>query len=230
MDEVKEKGNGFHEVSGIVRLALILLGLIVRSWQATLRYQCDPNLEGIFRDNPEGSLVLLWHNRLFPGIGALRNIDQRGQTLFALVSPSKDGAQLSHFLRSIGLRPIRGSSSRRGGVALRELLKVIANGDHVAITVDGPRGPCYAAQPGAAMLIQQTGAPVNFLGVECESCWQLNSWDKFIIPKPFSRIRIKMDRYAHSPRLTGKEERKAIQEVVQERLDRLTEDRHRQAP
>ena len=100
-------------------------------------------------------------------------------------------------------------------------------GNAVAITVDGPRGPCYEAQQGAALLMQQTGVPAYLIGVECESCWELSSWDRFIIPKPFSRVKIKMDRLAPVPSDDGKEGRKTIQELIQERLDRLTEDVHR---
>ena len=78
------------------------------------------------------------------------------------------------------------------------------------------------------MLLQQTGVPANLVVTECDACWELNSWDRFIVPRPFSKVRIKMDRYAHPHPTGGKEERKAIQQLLQERLNRLTEDRHRQ--
>ncbi len=215
-----------YEVTGIERLGLKLLSAIVRVWQYTLRFEDNPDLEGIFRDNPEGSLLLIWHNRLFGGFAALRKIDMRGLKLHSLVSASKDGAKLSYFMQELGAVPVRGSSSRRGSAAALELLKVLKAGNHVSITVDGPRGPRYQAQPGAALLIKQTGVPVHMVGVECESCWVLNSWDRFIIPKPFSRVKVKIDRYAHSFRNEGKEERTAIQEIIQKRLMALTTDQH----
>ncbi|MGA1204467.1 MAG: lysophospholipid acyltransferase family protein [Opitutales bacterium] len=219
--------NHVYTVTGLQRFALGLLGLIVRFWQATLRYEVPPDLKGMFYDNPNGSLLLIWHNRLFTGIGVLRKVDMKGHKLHALVSASKDGAQLSCFIRGLGVVPVRGSSSRRGSTAAKELLGVLRGGNHVAITVDGPRGPCYEAQQGAALLIQQTGATVNFVGAECHSCWELKSWDRFIIPKPFSRVTIKMDRFAPPSPQGGKEERKAIQKLIQDRLMMLTEDRHR---
>jgi lysophospholipid acyltransferase (LPLAT)-like uncharacterized protein len=215
-------------VTGAKRFVIGLFGAFVSKWQSTLKYDADASLEGLFRDNPEGSLLLLWHNRLFPGIGALKKIDKQGHQLHALISASRDGAQLSHFVRRLGVSPIRGSSSRRGSTAARESLRVLKNGDHVAITVDGPRGPCYQAQQGAAMLVQQTGAPVNFVGVECESCWTLNSWDRFIIPKPFSRVKVIIDQFVPSIRGDGKDERKELQMLIQERLMALTIDQHHQ--
>ena len=78
------------------------------------------------------------------------------------------------------------------------------------------------------MLVQQTGAPVKFIGLECESCWTLNSWDRFIVPKPFSRVIVKIDHYEHTFVGEGKEERRAIQEIIQERLMALTIDQHHQ--
>ena len=77
------------------------------------------------------------------------------------------------------------------------------------------------------MLMQVTGVPAYLIGAECESCWQLPSWDRFIIPRPYSRVHIKMDRFAPVDSRAGKEERKAIQLEIQERLRQLTADVHR---
>ena len=228
MSDPHHPSRKIHEVTGLKRFVIWVLGLLVKCWQATLRYETDPELINLFRDNPEGSLLLLWHNRLFVGTAALRKIDMRGHKLYGLISASRDGGQFSYFVRTLGVYPIRGSSSRRGATAAMECLRVLRNGDHVGITVDGPRGPCYQAQQGAAMLIQQTGAPVNFVAIECESCWTLNSWDRFILPKPFSRVMVKIEPYTHTSTDQGKEERIAIQNLIQERLMALTIDQHHQ--
>jgi lysophospholipid acyltransferase (LPLAT)-like uncharacterized protein len=227
MSESANPEGKVHEVRGAKGIALGLLGHFVRSWQETLIYEIPELASRAFASNPNGFLILLWHNRLFPGIGALRNTDIEGHKLHALVSASRDGAQLSQFLRAQGIYPIRGSSSRRGSTAARELVKTMHEGNAVAITVDGPRGPCYEAQKGAALLMQSTGVPTYLIGLECESCWELPSWDRFILPKPFSRVRLKVDRIAPVDPDGGKEGRKAIQRVIQERLSALTEDSHR---
>ncbi len=216
-----------HEVSGARRLVLRLLGWLVRSWQRSLQYQYNLPVDGFFSQSPKGSLLILWHNRLFPGIGALNNVDMRGEKLHALVSASRDGGQLSFFIRELGLLPIRGSSSRRGSVAARACVKVLKSGGHIAITVDGPRGPCYEPQQGAALLMQLTGADVNLVGVECESCWVLNSWDKFIIPLPFSRVKIKLRRCG-TELIDAGHDRKDIRNELRKRLMALTLDQHHQ--
>jgi lysophospholipid acyltransferase (LPLAT)-like uncharacterized protein len=227
MSQTANPSGKIHEFSQSARLAASLFSRTVRSWQDTLQYS---NREGIRRlmygDGP-GSLVLLWHNRLFPCIGAMMSCGRSERRLHALVSASRDGALLSEYLLAQGILPVRGSSSRRGAVATRELFRILASGDHVAITVDGPRGPRYHAQPGAALLVQRTGVPLYFLGAECESCWELNSWDRFLVPRPFSRVRVCMERFAHPPHSGGKEERKEIQALLEGHLRGLTADSHR---
>jgi lysophospholipid acyltransferase (LPLAT)-like uncharacterized protein len=227
MSETENPSRKIHEVRGLKGLALGLLGRILRLWQKTLRYELPEIAANAFASNPEGFLILLWHNRLFPGIGTLQNTDIEGHKLHALVSASRDGAQLSQFLRAQDIYPIRGSSSRRASSATRELLKTLHEGNAVAITVDGPRGPCYEAQRGATLLMQTTQVPAYLINVECESCWELPSWDRFIVPKPFSRVKVKVDRVAPADPDGGKEGRKAIQRLIQERLSSLTEDTHR---
>ena len=216
-----------HTVGGAKRLAYGLLGALVRRWQRTLRYAGEQEFGRLLRESPTGMLVLCWHNRLFPCIGALQRVELGGHRIHALVSASRDGAVLSHFLEAQGLYPVRGSSSRRGAVAARELLKLLAQGHHVAITVDGPRGPRYQAQPGAAWLVRQTGAPVCFVSAECESCRELASWDRFIVPRPFSRVRIVTDHHAPDDLPSRRDQQDALRESIQQKLRALTRDTHR---
>lgn len=228
MSETANPSATVHELKGSKSFLIGLLGRLVRWWQGTLQYDMEAHLSHVFQDHPGGFLILLWHNRLFAGIGCLRNTDIKGHKMHALVSASRDGAQLSQFLLAQDIHPIRGSSSRRGSTAARELVRTLHQGNAVAITVDGPRGPCYEAQQGASLLMQTTGVPAFLVGVECESCWELPSWDRFIVPRPFSRVKIKVDRFAPADPQGGKEERKAIQRMIQERLGALTVDSHRQ--
>ncbi len=106
----------------------------------------------------------------------------------AMVSASRDGEFLSMTLKAFHINAARGSSSRKGAKALRELHDALEKGHDIAITPDGPRGPCYSVQPGAAAIARQTGLPVVAMGYRARNCWRLKSWDRFIIPKPFSRI------------------------------------------
>jgi lysophospholipid acyltransferase (LPLAT)-like uncharacterized protein len=219
----------FHTVAGWRRAGLHALGKGVRAWQNSLHYQGLEEMARVLDRDVSGALLLFWHNRLFSVIGAFKQLEGVQREVFGLVSASRDGAQLAHFLESQGIRTVRGSSSRRGAAAARQLLGLLADGNHVVITVDGPRGPCYQAQPGAALLLQLTGAPVCCLGAEAENARELRSWDRFILPMPFSRVKIKLDRFALPEPSPGKEQRQAIQAIIQNRLSRLTADIHRQA-
>lgn len=202
-----------------------LLGWTVRRWQASLTYEGLEAGRDHFRRSPHGSLILIWHNRLLPGIGALREIGMADGRLCGLVSASRDGGKLSAFMRSLGIEPVRGSSSRRGSHAARQLTRLLRRGNHVAITMDGPRGPCYCAHAGAAALWQLTRVPVCLAGVEVEEARELNSWDRFLLPLPGSRVRLLL-RHIPQPPVEGTE-REGVRLFLEQELRRLTPDRHR---
>ncbi len=90
---------------------------------------------------------------------------------------------------------VRGSSSRRGSTALRELSLKLEQGYDLAITPDGPRGPKYSLGPGVIFLSQKTGAPIMPLHARYHHAFRLKTWDTFPIPLPFSRVDITMDPY-----------------------------------
>jgi lysophospholipid acyltransferase (LPLAT)-like uncharacterized protein len=136
----------------------------------------------------------------------------------ALISASKDGALLAELLGRFGVVPVRGSSSRRGGQALIELVTWSRRGYDITVTPDGPRGPCYVAQEGVLVLAQLTGAPV--LPVSCRLGWKIrvNSWDRFQIPLPFSRCEISIEPPIYVPRETSPEEREKLRQRLEEVL------------
>ena len=131
----------------------------------------------------------LWHNRLlfFPIVLRRFFPDRSGA---ALISASRDGDLLTDAVQRFGYDVIRGSSSRLGAPALIQLGHVLESGRDVVITPDGPRGPVYQVGAGAVFLAQKTGAAVLPINMEFSRCWRLRSWDHFIIPKPFSKVRI----------------------------------------
>jgi hypothetical protein len=217
-----------EQVQGGAKLLLSGLGNILKIWQSSLRFVDEAKFAQVVNHPNQGTLFLFWHNRIFPVMAAYRRVAEPGRELHALVSASKDGAQFSHFVESCGIKTVRGSSSRRGGVAARELLRILQQGHHVAISVDGPRGPCYQTQPGAALLLQATGIRPTLLGAESENCRTLSSWDRFIVPWPGSRIRIKMDRSTPPDAMRGKAGRQAVQLWIQDKLNALTGDTHRE--
>jgi lysophospholipid acyltransferase (LPLAT)-like uncharacterized protein len=100
-----------------------------------------------------------------------------------------------------GLGSVRGSSSRRGVAALVGLKRELSSGTDVCLTPDGPRGPRYVLQAGAVKLAQSSGAPLVPVHVRFSSAWRLKTWDRFVIPKPFSRVTVTFSDPIHIPRV-----------------------------
>jgi lysophospholipid acyltransferase (LPLAT)-like uncharacterized protein len=169
--------------------ALIEFGLVVyRLWARTLRLQVeDPeNIVGLVREKPV--IFVIWHNRLLMLPRVFDPCFPSRQSV-GLISASRDGDLVSILIERSGYGTIRGSSSRKGVTALRQLVDRLAAGANVLITPDGPRGPVYEASQGAVFLAQKTGAPVVPIHMEYSSCWRLKSWDRFILPRPFAKLR-----------------------------------------
>jgi lysophospholipid acyltransferase (LPLAT)-like uncharacterized protein len=164
-----------------------LAGNLIHLWVRTLRITASSETEKHLSRAEGPTLFVLWHNRLFV-VAEIARTYRRGRPLHALISTSKDGAWLTEFFATVGLSAVRGSSSKGGREAARELVQVLKEGGDGGITPDGPRGPCYVAKPGALIVARRSGATVVLLGVAYASAWRLRSWDKFYLPLPFSRV------------------------------------------
>ncbi len=162
-----------------------LLKLIVRSLCATVRLKIDRDKEcqELIRQHG-GAILVTWHGRYMVCIDHFR-----GHGYHMLVSLSKDGDLQSEFLRATGLKPVRGSTGRRGVAATREVVDALKGGGVLAFTPDGPRGPAEIAQPGVAYFAQRSGRPIIPAGISAYPRWQLSTWDKHLIPKPFAQVR-----------------------------------------
>ncbi|MDQ8188693.1 lysophospholipid acyltransferase family protein [Roseibacillus persicicus] len=190
---------------------------LARTLRLTVEYQC----EGPSTSSPR--LFSLYHNRMI-GAAAASGPWSSLRPGVVLTSASKDGATLAAAMECFGLGAVRGSSSRRGAAALVALRRELEAGHHVVITPDGPRGPRYVVQPGLVKLASITQVPIIPFLVNYESYWQLNSWDKFQIPKPFSKVQITFGKEIHVPADLGREEfeleRKKVEEVMRDSLNR----------
>ena len=132
---------------------------------------------------------IFWHNCLFASPLTKKRYGGSAKAS-ALASASKDGAVIESLVSCFGVKTVRGSSSRRGVAALIALKKALKAGEQLFITPDGPRGPRYELQPGVIKLAQSSGVPIIPVRFEHSSSWRLNSWDRFHIPKPFSKITV----------------------------------------
>ncbi len=169
---------------------LIALGFrLLQIWARTLRYEIDDRAGVIGKPVNENYIGALWHNRLLIFPFVLRRFfpNRRGA---ALISASRDGDLLADAIKRFDFDVVRGSSSRLGASAILQLTDVLASGRDVVITPDGPRGPAYELGPGIIFLAQKSGAAVVPTNMEYSSCWRLKSWDRFILPRPFSKVRL----------------------------------------
>jgi Kdo2-lipid IVA 3' secondary acyltransferase len=127
-----------------------------------------------------------------------------------LTSASRDGEILAQLVGQFGMAAVRGSSSRRGSRAFLELVDQVKNGNHIAITPDGPRGPRYSLGPGAVSLAQLTATPIVPMHAKFSRCFRMKSWDGFIIPLPFSKLSVTVDDPIHVPRELSNKEFEAV--------------------
>lgn len=181
-----------HALSGWRAFVLWPLGLIMRLWGRTLRFEVSETDRIALEKCDEPVAMILWHNRLFLASEFFR-IFRRDRPCFALVSASADGAWLAAFFGLVGIQSVRGSSSQRGREAALALIDVLRAGHDVGITPDGPRGPMYGFKPGGLIVSRRAKVPLVLLGFEIEEAWSLRSWDRFRLPRPFSRIRMRGD-------------------------------------
>ncbi|MCC7011712.1 MAG: lysophospholipid acyltransferase family protein [Planctomycetes bacterium] len=148
-----------------------------------------------------GFLIAMWHGRMIVPVEAFRNCGWN-----VLVSPSEDGDLSEGMLQRFGFKVVRGSSSRGGARALREMLALLDTGAVVVITPDGPRGPMHSMNPGLAWMARATGRPVIPFGNAVDRAWHLGSWDRFTIPKVGARIALTYGAPIHVARTGGEEE------------------------
>jgi lysophospholipid acyltransferase (LPLAT)-like uncharacterized protein len=178
------------KIEGWLARWLIAFGYwLLQIWARTLRYEVDDRAGVVGKPVTENYIAALWHNRLLLISFVLKKFLPRRPGA-GLISASRDGDLIADLTRRFGFEVVRGSSSRLGASALRELENVLASGRDVLITPDGPRGPAYDFGPGTVFLAQKTGAAVVPINMEFSSCWRVNSWDGFILPRPFAKVRV----------------------------------------
>lgn len=167
-----------------------LLRALFATWRLRVR---DP---GGFLTRPPATPVIFafWHNRILAITAAFLRAYPHGRNgVLVLTSASKDGMWLGELVGRLGMGAVRGSSSRRGAAAMRELMEKVAAGYDIAITPDGPRGPRYRMGAGLVYLAQKAAIPIIPMHACFSHCLRLRTWDEFTIPLPFSRVEVTLD-------------------------------------
>lgn len=145
----------------------------------------NEEVRGRVRERWGAAIFAIWHSRLLYPAYHFRHRD-----LQTIISRSRDGEIIAKVVQRWGYHVVRGSTSRGGSEAFRELLRRLEAGRDVVITPDGPRGPREEVQPGIIALSRMTGYPIVPVSYDASRRILLRSWDRFLVPLPFSRIRI----------------------------------------
>jgi hypothetical protein len=166
----------------VPRTVWALLWIVSRTWrfEVIVEEGMTPVLYG---EKPGPEIYCFWHQCVLPCTFYFRH-----SRSVILISQSFDGELITRILLLFGYDAVRGSSSRNAREGLMGLVRTIEAGHTAIFTADGPRGPIYQTKMGPVKLAQMTGAPIGAFHLEPEHAWIIKSWDRFLVPKPFTRI------------------------------------------
>ena len=196
-------------------LAATLGGGLLDALFATVRFRImtpDPIVDG-------PKIYTPWHGRILP----LAHL-HRGQDVHTLISRSADGEYFARLVERWGYHTAaRGSSSRGGSTALRELVKAARSGKSLTVTPDGPRGPRQKLKRGVLTAAQLSEAPLIPVSAGATRAWWIESWDRFLVPKPFARMYVRYGSPVYVPRDADENELVRIEAAYERTLNELTE-------
>ena len=180
----------------LYKLAALLSSAAIRTWMGTLDYRVvfyDPDVDPASPRCQGQKIYIFWHEHI------LLPLAMRGHcNLAMLLSLHRDAEILSYVAHHLGFEFVRGSTNRGGVAALRQLLEK-SRKMHLAITPDGPRGPRRVLAPGSIYLASKLGIPIVAMGFGYNHPWRAKSWDRFVVPRPFSRARCILSPELHIP-------------------------------
>lgn len=192
-----------------------LVGVIGR----TLKYETE-NFEHLEKVKKAGEapIFAMWHNRLFAMTYYFKK-----QNVVVMTSQSFDGEYIARFIKRFGYGASRGSSTRGGVGALIEMIRLSKEKIPTGFLIDGPKGPKYVAKSGAVLLAKKTGNPVVPLVIETAKHWEVKSWDRLQIPKPFSLAKVIFAEPIYVAKNADETEIEKCREELQKKLDELNE-------
>jgi len=190
-----------------------ILWMFIHLWCMTIRKKIlDPEIERDLREKPGKAVYTFWHSHLFYIFYHFRGLHK----YHMLVSPSADGDLLANVGKMFGYKIVRGSSYKRTLPGTRECIGLLKKDLKVVLIPDGSRGPRHIAQAGSVQLARITGAPIYTLTYDAQPKYEFSSWDKFILPLPFSKVTLNYGSPMTVPRNADKE-------TIQQKQDELTD-------
>jgi hypothetical protein len=182
---------------------------------ATIRWECVMP-SGVSLDNQ--NIFAFWHGRMLMLPRWYRTREKR--PLYMLISQHGDGRLIAFAIKLLGIQSVAGSSSRRGVAATLELMRRLEQGASIGITPDGPKGPRQVCKKGVVTLAQQAGITVQPVSYSVQERWIIPSWDRMIVPRPFSRGVVV---FGEPLRISAEEDRNEARVRIQESLNGITE-------
>ncbi len=177
----------------VPRIVWALVGIAGLTWRFEVIAE-----EGVtpvlFGEEPGPEIYCFWHQCVLPC-----TVYFRRSRAVILISQSFDGELITRILKLFGFDAVRGSSSRGAREGLLGLVRIIEIGRTAIFTADGPLGPIYQTKMGPIKLAQMTGAPIGAFHLEPEHAWVIPAWDRFLVPKPFTRICVSWAQWTHVP-------------------------------
>lgn len=211
-----------------IRAADLGLYTVIRLVRSTIRFEETEGWSGLDIEGWEdfetayarmpNTINAFWHNRLFLMTRFSMDFESG-----IIVSESFDGEYIARTAQRLGFPVIRGSSTRGGSKALKQMVRLVRQGMRMSFTIDGPRGPRYKVKSGPLMLAAKTGVPVIPMVPEAKNYWEIGSWDRLQIPRPFTRAKMFMGEpvFVSDDRSRAYLEEKKLE--LQSKLDELTE-------
>jgi hypothetical protein len=198
----------------VPRLVWALLSVIGRTWR--FEEIAEEGVTPLLYGRGAGARIFcFWHQCVLPCAIYYRTT---GATI--LISRSFDGELITRILNLFGFHAVRGSSSRGAREGLLGLKHVIESGQPAIFTADGPRGPIYQTKMGPIKLAQTTGAPIGAFHLEPQYAWVMKSWDRFLIPKPFTRICVSWAAWTEVPTEIATEDFEPKRQQLNDALER----------
>jgi len=224
MNESVERAYKFADLSSyplkkrlIISAADLAFYTLINILGRTARFEVE-GWENHERVMAAGGLPIycFWHDRIF-----LTTYWWRKRRIVVMTSRSFDGEYIARFIQRFGYGAARGSSTRGGVGAVVEMARLMRAGCTTAFTIDGPKGPRYVSKMGAVLLAKKSGHPVLPVTMALKRYWTLPSWDKFQIPKPFTRAKVFVAEPLYVPADADETLLEAKRDELQQTLDEL---------
>ena len=202
----------------------VLAGIVRLLW-ATCRVQkiLGEDVVDAAIEDGRAFVPCYWHRDIFTCLMTIRGWIQRGFRAGVIISPSVDGDVPARIAGSWGAEVVRGSAARTGALAMRDMHEMMKRGVSIVTAADGPVGPAFYFKGGILLTARIGSAALLPMGCAADRAWRFDTWDSFVLPKPFARVVVAVGDPVEVPRRASAEEQEELRAKMQQTLDQLVE-------